>query len=99
VRFKGVCYRGHDPRWAWSPTSGDGAAANGGRFNPIGMPALYLALTLEGMFAEMSHGFGHRFDPLTVCMYDVDVEDVVDLRSEEARAAAGVEISAQAKKR
>jgi RES domain-containing protein len=93
VRFQGVCYRGHDPRWAWSPTSGEGAAANGGRFNPVGTPALYLALTLEGMFAEMSHGFGHRFDPLTVCTYDVDVEDVVDLRTNKARAAERVGLS------
>jgi RES domain-containing protein len=94
VRFAGVCYRGHDPRWAWSPTSGDGAAANGGRFNPVGTPALYLALTLEGMFAEMNHGFGHRFDPLTVCTYDVDAEDIVDLRTAGARAAEGIDLSA-----
>lgn len=94
MRFKGVCYRGHDPRWAWSPTSGAGAAANGGRFNRIGQPALYLALTLEGMLLEMGHGFGHRFDPLTVCSYDVDVEDIVDLRTGRARAAEGIDMSA-----
>jgi RES domain-containing protein len=91
VRFKGVCYRGHDPKWAWSPTSGEGAAASGGRFNPIGVPALYLALTLEGMFVEMRHGFAHRFDPLTVCAYDVDVEDIIDLRTEAGRTAEGID--------
>jgi len=94
VRFAGVCYRGHDPRWAWAPTSGEGAAANGGRFNPIGTPALYLALTLEGMFVEMGHGFGHRFDPLTVCTYEADVEDVVDLRTAAARRMEGIGLSA-----
>jgi RES domain-containing protein len=94
VRFTGVCYRGHDPRWAWAPTSGDGAAATGGRFNPAGTPALYLALTLEGMFVEMGHGFGHRFDPLTVCTYDVDVEDIVDLRTDDACGAEGIDLSA-----
>jgi RES domain-containing protein len=62
LRWQGVCYRGHDPRWAWSPTSGEGAAAKGGRFNPVGTPALYLALTIEGMLTEMGHGFGHRID-------------------------------------
>lgn len=93
MRFAGVCYRGHDPRWAWSPTSGEGAAANGGRFNPVGTPALYLSLTLEGLFVEMGHGFGHRFDPLTVCTYDVDVEDIIDLRTDDARKAAGVSAS------
>ncbi len=90
MRWQGVCYRAHDPRWAFSPISGDGAAARGGRFTPAGVPALYLALTIDGMFAEMGHGFPHRFDPLTVCAYDADVEDVVDLRHPEGRLAAGV---------
>jgi RES domain-containing protein len=44
------------------------------------------------MFQEMAHGFGHRFDPLTVCTYEVDVEDVVDLRTHEGRRAADVEL-------
>ena len=38
----------------------------------------------------MSHGFGHRFDPLTVCTYDVDVDGLVDLRTEKTRKRAGV---------
>jgi RES domain-containing protein len=90
LRFHGTCYRAHDPRWAFSPVSGDGAKAKGGRFNPVGVPALYLALTLEGMFLEMGHGFAHRFDPLTICTYDVDVDDIADLRTDDDRTAAGV---------
>jgi RES domain-containing protein len=54
------------------------------------MPALYIALTIEGMLLEMGHGFAHRFDPLTICSYDVDVDDLVDLRTEADRAAAAV---------
>jgi RES domain-containing protein len=92
LRFSGVCYRAHDPKWAWGPISGDGAAAKGGRFNPVGVPALYLALSIEGLFAEMGHGFARRFDPLTVCCYDVDVDGVVDLRSDADRASAGVDL-------
>jgi RES domain-containing protein len=92
VRFRGTCYRAHDPKWAFSPLSGDGARTHGGRFNPKGVPALYLALTLDGMFLEMAHGFAHRFDPLTVCSYDVDVEDVVDLRGDAGRRANGVPV-------
>lgn len=80
MRWQGVAYRAHDPRWAWAPTSGEGAAAKGGRFNPVGTPALYLALTLEGMFLEMAHGFARRFEPLTVCCYVVDVDGLADLR-------------------
>jgi len=93
VRWRGTGYRAHDPRWAWAPTSGAGAASRGGRFNPAGVPALYLALTIDGMFREMAHGFGHRFDPLTVCAYDVDVDDVVDLRAAAGRDAAGVALA------
>lgn len=93
MRWKGTCYRAHDPRWAWTPTSGEGAAAKGGRFNPVGMPALYLALTIEGMFLEMGHGFAHRFDPLTVCSYSADVDGLVDLRTEEERTAEGISLA------
>jgi RES domain-containing protein len=76
--------------------SGAGAAAKGGRFNPLGTPALYLALSVEGMLVEMGHGFGHRFDPLTICTYTVDVDDIVDLRTETARAAAGIALASMA---
>jgi RES domain-containing protein len=93
LRFAGTCYRAHDPKWAFSPLSGEGAAAKGGRFNPVGTPALYLGLTIEGVFVEMGHGFAHRLDPLTVCSYEVDCEDVVDLRMPRARKAAGVRIA------
>lgn len=90
MRFEGLGYRAHDPRWAFDPLSGAGAASHGGRFNPPGVAALYLALSIEGMFLEVGHGFAHRFDPLTVCCYDVDIEGVVDLRSEDGRQQAGI---------
>jgi RES domain-containing protein len=96
LRFQGVCYRAHDPRWAWAPTSGDGAAIHGGRFNPKGKPALYLASSIEGMFAEMGHGFARRFEPLTVCCYDLDMEDMADLRSHDVRKKAGIPLSGMA---
>src|SRR5262245_17528962 len=90
LRFQGAGFRAHDPKWAFSPLSGDGAKAKGGRFNPIGVSALYLSLTLEGMFLEMGHGLAHRFEPLTICSYEIDVDDITDLRAERARTAAGV---------
>lgn len=93
MRWQGTGYRAHDPRWAWKPTSGEGAAAKGGRFNAVGTPALYLASTLEGVFVEMGHGFGHRIDPLTICSYDVDIDDVLDLRTDAARAMAAVDLA------
>lgn len=42
---------------------------------------------------EMGHGLAHRFDPLTVCSYSVDMEDIVDLSTEAGRAAEGVTLS------
>lgn len=42
------------------------------------------------MIAEQSHGFPHRFDPTTICTYDVDVDDIVDLRKEADQKKAGV---------
>jgi RES domain-containing protein len=96
LRFQGTCYRAHDPRWAFSPLSGDGARTYGGRSNRKGVPALYLALTIDGMIVEMTHGFAHRLDPLTVCSYQVDVDDVVDLRDDAGRKANGIALNALA---
>jgi RES domain-containing protein len=45
------------------------------------------------MLLEMGHGFGHRFDPLTICSYSVDVDDLIDLRTEAGRAAEGIELA------
>jgi RES domain-containing protein len=86
----GTCYRAHDPRWAFKPILGDGAAVHGGRFNPKGEPALYLALTLTGAVREATQGFARKIDPLILCSYDVDCDDIASLRDEPDRAAHGV---------
>lgn len=88
MRFTGTCYRAHDPRWLFKPISGDGAAAHGGRFNPKGVPALYLSLDPITVLKEMGHGFARRLEPLVLCSYDVDCADIVDLRSEDGRQEA-----------
>lgn len=93
MRVQATAYRAHDPKWAFSPLSGDGAAINGARFNPKGVPALYLALSLDGMFLETGFGLARRFAPLTVCTYDVDMADIVDLTTEPARRQERVERS------
>jgi RES domain-containing protein len=90
VRLQAVFYRGHDPQWAFSPLSGDGAKAKGGRFNPIGVPALYLGATIDTVIVEMTQGFARRLEPLTMVSYDVDIEDIVDLRRGAGRRAAGI---------
>jgi len=87
VRLQSQVYRAHNPRWSFAPTSGDGAARHGGRFNAVGMAALYTSATLEGAWREAQQGFAFKAQPLLICVYDVDCEDVADLRDHATRAA------------
>ena len=96
MKLRRECFRAHDPRWSWTPLSGDGAAEAGGRFNRRGQPALYLSLSPVTALREVSHGFAHRLDPLVLCSYDVDCEDIVDLSDDAGRLAAGVDLAALA---
>jgi RES domain-containing protein len=86
VRFEGTCYRAHDPRWSFKPLSGDGAAIRGARFNPKGIPALYLALDVMTAIKEANQGFAHKIEPCVLCSYDVACDDIADLRTPEGRA-------------
>ena len=90
MRFQGSAYRAHDPKWSFKPLSGDGAAIHGGRFNPKGSPALYLALDPMTAIKEAAQGFARKFEPYVLCTYEIDCEDVVDLRAEAGRRSAGV---------
>ena len=74
--------------WSFSPLSGAGAAIHGGRFNPKGMPALYLSLSIDGAVTEAAQGFAGKLEPLTICLYEVDCDDIVDLSTAESREAA-----------
>ncbi len=90
MRFQGSAYRAHDRRWSFKPLSGEGAAVHGGRFNPKGTPALYLSLDPMTAIKEAAQGFAHKFEPLVLCTYEIDCENVVDLRTEVDRKTAGV---------
>ena len=90
MRFRGECFRAHDPNWAWSPLSGAGAALKGRRFNWPGLEALYLSLSFNTVFREVSGGFAHRLTPYVLCSYDVDCEDIADLRTDAGRAEHGM---------
>jgi RES domain-containing protein len=90
LRFEGTCYRAHDPRWSFKPLSGYGAAIRGARFNPKGVPTLYLALSIMTAVKEANQGFAYRIDPCVLCSYDVDCDDIVDLRTADGQEAASV---------
>jgi RES domain-containing protein len=93
LRFKGTVYRAHDPRWAFSPLSGAGAAINGGRFNAKGIAALYSSLAVETLFKEVAQGLPRKLDPLTICSYEVDCDDIADLTTEAGRAEHAVTLA------
>ena len=93
MRFVGECFRAHDPNWSWAPLSGAGAALKGRRFNWRGLETLYLSLSYTTVFREVSAGFAHRLTPYVLCSYDVDCEDVADLRTETDRTGLGVAFS------
>lgn len=90
MRFKGLVYRAHNPFWSFSPVSGDGAKLHGGRFNPKGKSALYLSLTAPTALAEYNQGFPHRPQPSTLCAYEIDCEDILNLCDEGQRKIAGI---------
>lgn len=80
MRLKTEGYRAHNPRWAWLPLSGEGAALHGGRFNPRGTAALYLGLSLLTAVKEANQGFAFKIQPTLICSYDIDCDDLEDLR-------------------
>ncbi|HTI01545.1 MAG TPA: RES domain-containing protein [Acidisoma sp.] len=86
-----MVYRAHHPRWAFSPLSGEGAARHGGRFNPPGMPALYTARRMQTAWAEAQQAFPFKAQPMTLCAYDVDCTDVLDLTDPGERRAQGTD--------
>lgn len=90
MKLTGFVYRAHNPRWAFAPDSGQGAASAGGRFNPVGMPALYTSLRFETAWLEAQQAFPFKAQPMTLCAYEVDCEDVLDLTDAATLAANGI---------
>lgn len=79
MRLVRSVYRAHHPKWAFAPDSGEGARLTGGRFNPPGMAALYTSLRPETAWLEAQQAFPFKAQPMTICAYAVDCEDVLDL--------------------
>ncbi len=78
-RYQGLVYRGHNPQWQHAPESGEGAARNGGRWNPVDRPALYTSERFETAWLEAQQGFPFKTQPLTLCTYNVDCGPLLDL--------------------
>ncbi|KFF50676.1 hypothetical protein GY26_00765 [Gammaproteobacteria bacterium MFB021] len=78
--FASAAYRVHDPKWAFMPTSGDGAGDHGGRLNRVGVPALYLSLDEATAVAEYKQ-LSALMPPGLIVSYEVDVASVIDFRA------------------
>jgi RES domain-containing protein len=76
---KGTFYRMHTPCWASSPTSGAGAALQGGRANRKGVEALYLSTEYETAIDEYRQ-VSSLLTPGTLVSYDVEIAEVADFR-------------------
>src|SRR5690606_16085474 len=72
-------FRALTPQWASRPTSGAGAAANGGRFNRERIEALYFSLDEVTALREYQQT-SPFLPPCTMCSYTVALRNLVDLR-------------------
>lgn len=73
-----VFHRYLTPRWAHLPTSGAGAATDGGRFNRPGIEALYLSRAPQTALDELRQG-ASIVSPATLAAYRITLAEVVDL--------------------
>ncbi len=96
IRRKLLAFRAHHPRWAFAPTSGEGAARRGGRFNPPGTPALYTSLTPTTAWMEAQQGLPFKAQPMTLVAYRVDCAALIDLTDAATLTALGIAADALA---
>lgn len=73
-----VFHRYLTPKWAYLPTSGAGAATDGGRFNRPGVEALYLSRAPQTALEEYRQGASIT-PPATLAAYKITLAEVADL--------------------
>ncbi len=88
MEYTGLLYRALNPVYAAEPLSGRGAALHGGRFNPRGMGALYVAMSLPTALREANQ-IGH-LQPTTLIAIEARISNLFDTRDDAALAQHGL---------
>ena len=89
ITFEGEVWRHCNP--SYDPLSGEGARRHGGRFNPPGIPTLYLCTTTECAQAEYSkQGIRKSLPASNLYRISANLYPVLDLTREETRSTLGV---------
>ena len=88
MRYSGALCRALNPIRAHTPLSGEGARRFGGRFNPLGTPALYLAFAPMTAIREANQA--GALQPTTIVQYEAQFESLFDARDPAALAGYGL---------
>lgn len=92
--YSGKVYRALNPVFACAPMSGRGAELYGGRFNPKGVPALYVSTSVLTALREANQV--GDLQPTTLVCYRAEIEMVFDTSDSAALEAAGFDEAALA---
>jgi len=84
-----ILWRAYVPRWAHDPLSGAGAARFGGRWNPVGMPALYASLEMSTAWAEYNQGLVQH--PALIARLQLTGAKLCDLTRDTVLAELGID--------
>lgn len=91
MHYRGKLYRAINPVYAREPLSGRGAEPYGGRFNPKGVPALYLSLSVKTALREANQV--GNLQPTTLVSYDAEIERVFNCRDDDALKARNIDVA------